>query len=104
MPIEVTVTEFRLLEAMIQRPGIVFSRTRLLEILRGDDTVVAERIIDTYVRRLRRKMEAIDPAFDQLYADATHIKLVEGESLADLAPLLDVLGRMSARIVAVGTK
>jgi len=65
-PIVVTVTEFRLLEAMIQRPGIVFSRTRLLEILRGDDTVVAERIIDTYVRRLRRKMEAIDPAFDRI--------------------------------------
>ena len=36
------------------------------EILRGDDTVVAERIIDTYVRRLRRKMEAIDPAFDRI--------------------------------------
>ena len=65
-PIVVTVTEFRLLEAMIQRPGIVFSRTRLLEILRGDDTVVAERIIDTYVRRLRRKMEAIDPSFDRI--------------------------------------
>lgn len=65
-PIVVTVTEFRLLEAMIQRPGIVFSRTRLLEILRGDDTVVAERIIDTYVRRLRRKMEAIDPKFDRI--------------------------------------
>ena len=65
-PITVTVTEFRLLEAMIQRPGIVFSRTRLLEILRGDDTVVAERIIDTYVRRLRRKMEAIDASFDRI--------------------------------------
>lgn len=62
----VTVTEFRLLEALIQRPGIVFSRTRLLEILRGDDTVVAERIIDTYVRRLRRKLEAIDAKFDRI--------------------------------------
>lgn len=48
--------------------------------------------------------QAIDPALGQLYADATHIKLVEGESLDDLAPLLDVLGRLSARIVAVGTK
>ena len=65
-PVVVTVTEFRLLEALIQRPGIVFSRTRLLEILRGDDTVVAERIIDTYVRRLRRKLEAIDSTFDRI--------------------------------------
>jgi len=59
-----TLTEFRLLEAMARRPGIVLSRERLLEIVRGDDSVVVERIVDTYVRRLRRKLEAIDPAFD----------------------------------------
>jgi DNA-binding response OmpR family regulator len=58
-----TVTEFRLLEALARRPGVVLSRDRLLEIVRGDDSVVVERIIDTYVRRLRRKLEAIDPAF-----------------------------------------
>jgi DNA-binding response OmpR family regulator len=40
------------------------SRDRLLEIVRGDESIVAERIIDTYVRRLRRKLEAIDPSFD----------------------------------------
>jgi DNA-binding response OmpR family regulator len=38
----------------------------LLEIVRGDESVVAERIIDTYVRRLRRKIEAIDPKFDRI--------------------------------------
>ena len=61
--IEVTVTEFRLLEALTRRAGVVLSRDRLLDHIRGDDSVVAERIIDTYVRRLRRKFEAIDPAF-----------------------------------------
>src|SRR5262249_2029968 len=50
-----TLTEFRLLEALASRPGIVLSRGRLLEIVRGDESIVAERIIDTYVRRLRRK-------------------------------------------------
>jgi DNA-binding response OmpR family regulator len=59
-----TLTEFRLLEAMARRPGIVLSRERLLEIVRGDESVVVERIVDTYVRRLRRKLEAIDPAFE----------------------------------------
>jgi two-component system OmpR family response regulator/two-component system response regulator ChvI len=43
----VTVTEFRLLEALANRAGMVLSRDRLLEIVRGDDSVVAERIIDT---------------------------------------------------------
>src|SRR5688572_30150345 len=62
-PIVVTVTEFRLLEILAKRPGVVFSRPKLLEQLRGDDTVVVERIIDTYVRRLRRKLEAVDSTF-----------------------------------------
>jgi DNA-binding response OmpR family regulator len=61
--LEVTVTEFRLLECLASRPGVVFSRDRLLESLRGD-TVVDPRIVDTYVRRLRRKLESVDPAAD----------------------------------------
>jgi len=62
--IEVTLTEFRLLELLARRPGVVHSRAQLLESLRGDGTVVVERIVDTYVRRLRRKMEAVDAGFD----------------------------------------
>jgi DNA-binding response OmpR family regulator len=58
-----TVTEFRLLECLASRPGIVFSRDRLLELIRGD-TVVEPRIVDTYVRRLRRKLTQVDPAAD----------------------------------------
>jgi DNA-binding response OmpR family regulator len=65
-PIAVTVTEFRLLEALARRAGKVLSRDRLLEILRGDESVVAERIIDTYVRRLRRKFEEADSSFDRI--------------------------------------
>jgi DNA-binding response OmpR family regulator len=61
--IEVTVTEFRLLECLASRPGVVFSRERLLELLRGD-TVVEPRIVDTYVRRLRRKLEQVDAQAD----------------------------------------
>lgn len=64
--ISVTVTEFRLLEAFANRPGLVLSRDRLMELARGDDSIVADRIIDTYVRRLRRKFEAVDPSFDRI--------------------------------------
>jgi DNA-binding response OmpR family regulator len=64
--VPVTVTEFRLLEVLAKRPGVVFTRTQLLELVRGDDSVVVDRIIDTYVRRLRRKLEAIDPAFSAI--------------------------------------
>lgn len=57
--LEVTVTELRLLEALAGRPGVVFSRERLLELAREDDSVVTPRVIDTYVARLRRKFKAV---------------------------------------------
>jgi len=61
--VDMTVTEFRIVEVLTERPGIVWSRQRLLDRVRGDDSVVAERIVDTYVRRLRRKFEAVQPDF-----------------------------------------
>jgi DNA-binding response OmpR family regulator len=61
-----TMTEFRLLEALVRRPAIVLSRARLLSIIRGDESVVVDRIVDTYVRRLRRKLEQIEPSFDRI--------------------------------------
>jgi DNA-binding response OmpR family regulator len=64
--LRVTVTEFRLVEALVGRPGIVWSRGRLMTAMRNDDSVVAERIVDTYVRRLRRKFEALDAEFDRI--------------------------------------
>jgi DNA-binding response OmpR family regulator len=64
--IATTVGEFRLLECLARRPGVVLSRERLLEQIRGDGSVVGDRIVDTYVRRLRRKLEAVDPAFDRI--------------------------------------
>lgn len=61
--VQMTVTEFRLLEALCQRPGMVHTRAHILAQIRGDDSVVEPRIVDTYVRRLRRKLEAVDPDF-----------------------------------------
>jgi DNA-binding response OmpR family regulator len=61
-----TVTEFRLIDGLSSRAGVVLSRTQLMTVMRDDDSVVAERIVDTYVRRLRRKFEAVDDAFDRI--------------------------------------
>ena len=64
--IPLTLTEFRVLEALARRKGVVLTRDKLLELVRGDDSVVGERIVDVYVRRLRRKLEAIDPKFSRI--------------------------------------
>jgi len=65
-PIRLTVSEFRLIEALTRRPGAVCTRASLLGEVRGDDSVVAERIIDTYVRTIRRKLEGVDRGFDRI--------------------------------------
>jgi DNA-binding response OmpR family regulator len=66
VPVPTTLTELRLIEALARRAGRVLSRARILEIVRGDESVVAERIVDTYVRRLRQKLTAVDPGFDRI--------------------------------------
>ena len=44
---------------------------------------------------------AVDPIFGQAAADATHIKLVEGENLAELVPLMDWVGKVTIRVLEV---
>ena len=55
-----TATEFRLLEFLMTRPGIVFSREQLLNSVWGHDRAVTDRTVDVYVLRLRQKVET-DP-------------------------------------------
>jgi len=64
--VPVTVSELRLLEALARKPGVVLGRNRLMELVRGDDSIVEARIIDTWVRRLRRKLQTVDPSFDRI--------------------------------------
>ncbi len=42
---------------------------------------------------------AVDPTFRQVPADATHVKLIEGENVADLLPLVDLVGKLKLRII-----
>ena len=43
----------------------------------------------------------VDPTFNQAPADATHLKLVEGEILTDLAPLIDMVGKLKVKDISV---
>ncbi len=56
-PIELTATEFRLLHFMARRPGWVFTRTQLIDAVRGDNYSVTERAVDVQIVGLRRKLE-----------------------------------------------
>jgi len=56
-PVELTKQEFDLLHQLASRPGIVYSRARLLQTVWHGDTYVTERTVDTVVSRLRKKIE-----------------------------------------------
>ena len=58
--LSLTATEFRLLEFLMSRPGVVFSREQLLDAVWGHDRAVTDRTVDVYILRLRQKTEA-DP-------------------------------------------
>jgi hypothetical protein len=47
------------------------------------------------------RWQAVDPTFGEVSADATHLKLLEGETLAELAPLLGLVGKLRIRVLAV---
>jgi DNA-binding response OmpR family regulator len=53
-----TATEFRLLEFLMSRPGVVFSREQLLNSVWGQDRAITDRAVDVYVLRLRQKIES----------------------------------------------
>ena len=64
--VTLTVTEFMILEALAQRPGVVKSRNQLLDVAYQDDVYVDDRTIDSHIKRMRRKFRTVDPKFDAI--------------------------------------
>jgi two-component system OmpR family response regulator len=60
-PLDLTTLEFDLLSTFLSYPGRVWNRTQLIEKLWGSDFFGDERVVDTHVARLRKKIEP-DPA------------------------------------------
>jgi two-component system response regulator BaeR len=59
--LDLTRVEFRLLQALSQSPGRVFSRDQLLDRVHDDGRAVTDRTADSHIRNLRRKLEAVTP-------------------------------------------
>jgi DNA-binding response OmpR family regulator len=83
--LQLTATEFRLLEFLMSRPAVVFSREQLLDAVWGHDRAVTDRTVDVYILRLRQKIEQ-DPA------NPLYIRSVRGfgYSFNDVTPVVAV--------------
>src|SRR5262245_24630519 len=54
--LDLTPTEFRLLECLLRQPGRAFTRPQLMDVAIGDGAIVLERTIDVHIKTLRRKL------------------------------------------------
>ena len=64
--VPLTVTEFRILEALIRQPGFAKTREQLLEEGYPFDEYMSDRNIDGHIKRIRKKISQLDPEFDEI--------------------------------------
>ena len=57
-PLDLTVTEFQLLHLLARRPGWVFTRSQMVQVVHGGDFAVTERSVDVHIVGLRKKLGA----------------------------------------------
>jgi two-component system response regulator ChvI len=64
--VTLTVTEFLILQALAQRPGVVKSRDALMDAAYDEQVYVDDRTIDSHIKRLRKKFKLVDNDFDMI--------------------------------------
>lgn len=64
--VNLTVTEFLLVEALARRPGHVKSRDQLIDAAYGEHIYIDDRTIDSHIKRLRKKFKDVDTEFAQV--------------------------------------
>lgn len=63
-----TLVEFELLETLYSQPGRIFSRHQLMERVYPDNRIVSDRTIDSHIKKLRKKINALNPERDLIHS------------------------------------
>ena len=67
-PLPLTSTEYRLLHVLIAHPGRVYSRDQLLDLMHDDLRDVTDRVVDSHIRNLRRKLDDLVPGAPYIHS------------------------------------
>jgi two-component system response regulator BaeR len=59
--LQLTAVEFKLLKLLIDHPCRIFSRQQIMEKIYHEERFVSDRTVDSHIKKLRRKIETIDP-------------------------------------------
>jgi len=90
--IQLTATEFKLLEFLMGRPGVVFTREQLLDSVWGHDRAVTDRTVDVYILRLRQKIEQ-DPTDPMLIRSVRGFGYSFNDHLQQLEAAASLIGK-----------
>ena len=66
--IELTAVEFLLLQTLHRRPGHIFSRSTLMDLMYQDQRIVSDRTIDSHIKKLRRKLHELLPEKELIHS------------------------------------
>lgn len=59
--LDLTAVEFKLLKLLVDHPGRIYGRQQIMEKIYPDDRFVSDRTVDSHIKKLRRKIENVDP-------------------------------------------
>ena len=66
LPDKLTTTEFKIVEELAKRPGMIKERALLMDVAYREDTDIEDRTIDSHVKRIRKKFKKVDPDFSAI--------------------------------------
>lgn len=67
-PLDLTAVEFKLLSVLASQPGRIFTRDQLMDHMYRDERVVADRTVDSHVKKLRRKITDVAPGEEFIHS------------------------------------
>jgi len=84
LSLQLTRSEFNLLDSLIRQPGRAFTRAELIEAALGDDALVLERTIDVHIRGLRKKLDTYGDLIETVRSVGYRFRDPTGSSKNDL--------------------
>lgn len=66
--IDLTAVEFKLLQLLAANPGRIFDRQLLMDRIYTDERIVSDRTIDSHIKKLRRKIDLVDPKAELIHS------------------------------------
>ena len=66
--LELTAIEFKLLQYLAGNPGRIYGRQQLMDRIYPDERVVADRTIDSHIKKLRKKIAAVHPCGELIHS------------------------------------